>query len=71
MAEAATAVQEARPLTDAERNTLDDLLARDSASEAPSVRVGEPYLALTPCRCPAGATRTGRPTWCTPARRST
>ena len=29
MAEAATAVQEARPLTDAERDTLTKLLARD------------------------------------------
>jgi len=46
MAEAATAVQEARPLTEAERDTLNTLLARDSAFEAPSVRRGEPYVAL-------------------------
>lgn len=46
MAEAATAVQEARPLTEAERKTLNDLLARDSEFEAPAVRRGDPYVAL-------------------------
>jgi len=46
MAEAATAVQDARPLTEAERDTMNKLLARDSAFQAPSVRRGEPYMAL-------------------------
>ena len=46
MTEAATATQEARPLTEAERDTLNKLLARDSEFEAPSVRRGEPYVAL-------------------------
>ncbi len=46
MTEAATVTQEARPLTEAERDTLNTLLARDSAFEAPSVRRGEPYVAL-------------------------
>lgn len=44
MAEAATAVQDARPLTDTERDTLTRLLAREKGS--PSARVGEPYEAL-------------------------
>ena len=35
MAEAATAVQEARPLTESERKSLNDLLARDSQFQAP------------------------------------
>jgi hypothetical protein len=39
-------ITEARPLTEAERETLNKLLARDSAFEAPSVRRGEPYMAL-------------------------
>jgi hypothetical protein len=43
MADAATAT-EARPLTDAERDTLAKLLARDKGS--PSTRIGEPYVAL-------------------------
>lgn len=46
MTEAATVAQEARPLTEAERETLNALLSRDSAFEAPSVRRGEPYEAL-------------------------
>jgi hypothetical protein len=46
MAEAATVTQEVRPLSDAERESLNKLLARDSAFEAPSVRRGEPYVAL-------------------------
>jgi hypothetical protein len=46
MAEAATVTQEVRPLTDDERKSLNELLARDSAFEAPSVRRGEPYVAL-------------------------
>ena len=37
-------VTEARPLTDAERDTLAKLLARDKGT--PSARVGEPYVAL-------------------------
>lgn len=41
-----TVTQEARPLTDTERDTMNRLLARDSAFEAPSVRRGEPYQAL-------------------------
>jgi hypothetical protein len=36
---------ENRPLTDAERQTLSDLLARDKG--APSARIGEKYVALT------------------------
>ncbi len=39
-------VQDARPLTDDERTTLDRLRARDSALQAPATRKGEPYLAL-------------------------
>jgi hypothetical protein len=39
-----------RPLTDAERKTLDDLLARSSGT--PATRVGEPYLALTALSVP-------------------
>lgn len=35
-----------RPLTDAERTQLADLLARDSAGQAPAVRVGKEYVAL-------------------------
>lgn len=34
-----------RPLTDAERKTLDDLLTRSAGT--PAARVGEPYVALT------------------------
>ena len=41
MADTAT---EARPLTDAERTTLTDLLAREKGT--PAARVGEPYMAL-------------------------
>jgi len=43
MADTATAA-EARPLTDAEREKLRELLARDKGT--PSARVGEPYAAL-------------------------
>jgi hypothetical protein len=43
MADTATAA-ETRPLTDAERDTLTGLLARDKGT--PSARVGEPYVAL-------------------------
>lgn len=43
MAETAT---EARPLTEAERDTLAKLLARESAFATPAHRVGEPYVAL-------------------------
>ena len=39
-----------RPLTDVERKTLDDLLARSSGT--PATRVGEPYLALTALSVP-------------------
>ena len=49
MAEAATApapAQDARPLSDDERETLGKLLARDSAFQAPATRRGEPYIAL-------------------------
>ena len=35
---------ENRPLTDAERTTLTDLLAREKGT--PAARVGEPYMAL-------------------------
>lgn len=45
MTEAATATQEARPLTETERDTLTRLLARDKGT--PATRTGEPYLALT------------------------
>jgi hypothetical protein len=41
----ATTETEARPLTDAERDTLTKLLARDKGT--PATRVGEPYVALT------------------------
>ncbi len=39
-----SAATEARPLTDAERTTLTDLLAREKGT--PAARVGEPYVAL-------------------------
>jgi len=39
-----SAATEARPLTDAERKTLTDLLAREKGT--PAARVGEPYVAL-------------------------
>jgi hypothetical protein len=35
-----------QPLTEAEREQLDKLLARASADQAPSVRIGKPYVAL-------------------------
>jgi hypothetical protein len=41
----ADTVTEARPLTDAERAKLAELLARDKGT--PSARIGEPYTALT------------------------
>ena len=44
MPSAGTDTAEARPLTDAERDTLHELLARDKGT--PSARVGEPYAAL-------------------------
>ena len=40
----ATTETEARPLTDVERQTLTDLLAREKGT--PAARVGEPYVAL-------------------------
>lgn len=48
MANAANAISESesRPLSEAERKTLNDLLARDSEFQAPSHRRGEPYVAL-------------------------
>jgi hypothetical protein len=44
MSPAATDTAEARPLSDAERDTLTRLLARDKGT--PAARVGEPYEAL-------------------------
>jgi hypothetical protein len=35
-----------KPLTAAEKRTLDDLLARSSAGQPPAARIGEPYQAL-------------------------
>lgn len=34
------------PLTQSERDKLDELLARASAGQAPAVRIGKPYVAL-------------------------
>lgn len=45
MAEAVTA-DEARPLTDAEKAVLRDLMAREAAFASPATRTGEPYEAL-------------------------
>ncbi len=42
----AAAATDARPLTEEEKKTLRDLLARDSAFAGPAVRAGEPYVAL-------------------------
>ena len=49
MADAATApvpAQKARPLTEDEKRTLRELMARENAWADPAVRIGEPYVAL-------------------------
>jgi hypothetical protein len=46
MTSAVTEATEVRPLTEAERTELNKLLSRDSAFQAPSHRLGEPYVAL-------------------------
>jgi hypothetical protein len=49
---------EFKPLTAAEQHTLQDLLARSSAGQAPGVRIGDPYQAVTNISLP----RRGDPT---------
>jgi hypothetical protein len=41
-----------RPLTSSEQETLNNLLARASAGQAPAVRIGDPYIALIPLSVP-------------------
>ncbi len=41
-----TETPKARPLTDEEKGTLRELMARENAWVGPAVRVGEPYVAL-------------------------
>jgi len=38
--------EQARPLTEAEKQVLRDLMARENAFAGPATRVGEPYVAL-------------------------
>ena len=42
----AVADEQARPLTEAEKQVLRDLMTRENAWATPATRVGEPYLAL-------------------------
>jgi hypothetical protein len=47
MPPAVTATPALDPLSVAEREHLNELIARDAASKGPSGRIGEPYVALT------------------------
>lgn len=42
----AEVTEQARPLTEAEKNTLRDLMTRENAWAGPATRIGEPYVAL-------------------------
>lgn len=42
----ATEAEQARPLTEAEKQVLRDLMTRENAWATPATRIGEPYVAL-------------------------